>query len=88
MGNRKSEVSDLASEIGYEIIPNDATESIYLGFGIVVGILIGMIAVPLSVPASLGSGGGALVSGRSFGRARARPLTFWRFDISVGLDST
>lgn len=70
------EVSRVASNIGYEIVPDNLTDMVYLGFGILAGILIGLIVVPMGVPMSLGAGGGVLVSGLVFGWARAKHPTF------------
>ena len=70
------EVSSVASKIGYEIVPDNLTDMVYLGFGILAGILIGLIVVPMGVPMSLGAGGGVLVSGLVFGWARAKHPTF------------
>ena len=70
------EVSNVASQIGYEIVPSNITDMVYLGFGILAGILIGLIVVPVGVPLALGSGGGVLVSGLIFGWARAKHPTF------------
>ena len=70
------EVSSVARKIGYEIVPDNLTDMVYLGFGILAGILIGLIVVPMGVPMSLGAGGGVLVSGLVFGWARAKHPTF------------
>jgi aspartate-alanine antiporter len=70
------EVSSVAKQIGYEIVPDNITDMVYLGFGILAGILIGLIVVPMGVPMSLGAGGGVLVSGLIFGWARAKHPTF------------
>jgi putative transport protein len=70
------DVSRVARLVGYEVVPNDRTDFIYLGLGIFVGILIGMVTVRLGVPLSLGTGGGALLSGLVFGWARAKHPTF------------
>ncbi len=70
------EVSSVAGKIGYEIVPNNMTDMVYLGFGILAGILIGLIVVPIGVPLSLGAGGGVLISGLIFGWARAKHPTF------------
>lgn len=71
-----AEVRVAAKQIGYEIVPDVATDLVYLGFGVLVGVLIGLIVVPLGVPVSLGTGGGVLISGLMFGWARAKHPTF------------
>jgi AspT/YidE/YbjL antiporter-like protein len=71
-----AEVSGVAKQVGYEILPDITTDLVYLGLGILAGILIGLIVVPMGVPMSLGSGGGVLVSGLIFGWARAKHPTF------------
>lgn len=73
----QTDVSRVASVIGYAIIPSDKTDFIYLGVGIVVGLLIGLISVTVGgVPITLGSGGGALLAGLVFGWFRTKHLSF------------
>lgn len=75
----RSGLGKLASKVG-AVVKNDATDFIYLGFGIVVGSLIGQIVVRFgSVPMSLGTGGGCLISGLLFGWFRSRTQTFGAF---------
>lgn len=59
------------------VVRNDATDFIYLGFGIVAGSLLGQIVVKFGdVPLSLGTGGGCLVAGLVFGWLRSLRPTF------------
>ncbi|MGW2263877.1 aspartate-alanine antiporter [Streptomyces koyangensis] len=59
------------------VVKNDATDFIYLGFGIVAGSLLGQIVVKFGdVPLSLGTGGGCLVAGLVFGWLRSLRPTF------------
>ncbi|MEU8762057.1 aspartate-alanine antiporter [Streptomyces sp. NPDC048659] len=75
----RSGLGKLASKVG-AVVKNDATDFVYLGFGIVVGSLIGQIVVRFgSVPMSLGTGGGCLISGLLFGWFRSRKQTFGAF---------
>jgi AspT/YidE/YbjL antiporter-like protein len=65
--------------LGKAEVPDDVTDFVYLGGGLVLGILIGLVTVPLAgVPLSLGSAG-ALLSGLGFGWLRSRRPTFGRF---------
>jgi len=73
------DVARAARLLGEVEAPNDVTDFVYLGGGIVLGILIGLVTVPLAgVPLSLGSAG-ALLSGLGFGWLRSRRPTFGRF---------
>ncbi|MET7508327.1 aspartate-alanine antiporter [Streptomyces albidoflavus] len=59
------------------VVKNDATDFIYLGFGIVAGSLLGQVVVKFGdVPLSLGTGGGCLVAGLVFGWLRSLRPTF------------
>lgn len=60
-------------EAGYELVPSDKTDFVYLGTGIVVGLLIGLLGVRIGgVSLTLGSGGGALLAGLLFGWLRSK----------------
>ncbi|MGW4162676.1 aspartate-alanine antiporter [Streptomyces sp. NPDC004788] len=75
----RSGLGKLVAKIG-SVVKNDATDFVYLGFGIVAGSLIGQIVVRFGdVPLSLGTGGGCLVSGLLFGWFRSRSQTFGAF---------
>lgn len=72
-------LNKLVARIG-AVVRNDATDFIYLGFGIVAGSLLGQIVVRAGgIPLSLGTGGGCLVSGLVFGWFRSRRQTFGAF---------
>jgi aspartate-alanine antiporter len=71
-----AEVTVVAKQIGYEVVPDITTDLVYLGFGILAGVLIGLIVVNLGVSLSLGTGGGVLIAGLIFGWARAKHPTF------------
>jgi putative transport protein len=76
---KPQDVACAARLLGEAEIPNDVTDFVYLGGGLVLGVLIGLVTVPLSgVPLSLGSAG-ALLSGLGFGWLRSRRPTFGRF---------
>ncbi|SED61975.1 aspartate-alanine antiporter [Streptomyces sp. 2131.1] len=72
-------LNKLVAKIG-AVVKNDATDFIYLGFGIVAGSLLGQVVVRFGdIPMSLGTGGGCLVSGLLFGWFRCRRQTFGAF---------
>ena len=76
---KPEDVARAARLLGEAEAPNDVTDFVYLGGGLVLGILIGLVTVPLAgVPLSLGSAG-ALLSGLGFGWLRSRRPTFGRF---------
>ncbi|MFD7797146.1 aspartate-alanine antiporter [Streptomyces sp. NPDC059759] len=75
----RSGLNKLVARIG-SVVKNDATDFIYLGFGIAAGSLLGQIVVKIGdVPLSLGTGGGCLISGLLFGWFRSRSQTFGAF---------
>ncbi|MEU8774411.1 aspartate-alanine antiporter [Streptomyces sp. NPDC048606] len=75
----RSGLSRIVAKIG-TVAKNDATDFIYLGFGIAAGSLLGQIVVRFGgVPLSLGTGGGCLISGLLFGWFRSRRQTFGAF---------
>ncbi|MFF8377020.1 aspartate-alanine antiporter [Streptomyces sp. NPDC015661] len=75
----RSGLGRLAAKVG-ATVKNDATDFIYLGFGIVCGSLLGQVVVTFGgVPMSLGTGGGCLISGLLFGWFRSRSQTFGAF---------
>ncbi|RBP10370.1 aspartate-alanine antiporter [Roseiarcus fermentans] len=76
---KPEDVARAARLLGEAEAPNDTTDFVYLGGGLVLGILIGLVTVPLAgVPLALGSAG-ALLSGLGFGWLRSRRPTFGRF---------
>ncbi|MER5872301.1 aspartate-alanine antiporter [Streptomyces sp. NPDC002044] len=75
----RSGLDRVVAKIG-TVAKNDATDFIYLGFGIAFGSLLGQLVVRIGgVPLSLGTGGGCLVSGLLFGWFRSRRQTFGAF---------
>ncbi|GGZ57063.1 aspartate-alanine antiporter [Streptomyces subrutilus] len=75
----RSGLNRIVEKIG-TVAKNDATDFIYLGFGIAFGSLLGQIVVRFGgVPLSLGTGGGCLISGLLFGWFRSRRQTFGAF---------
>lgn len=75
----RSGLDRVVAKIG-TVAKNDATDFIYLGFGIALGSLLGQLVVRIGgVPLSLGTGGGCLVSGLLFGWFRSRRQTFGAF---------
>ncbi|MFI5659365.1 aspartate-alanine antiporter [Streptomyces sp. NPDC051684] len=75
----RSGLNKLVARIG-SVVKNDATDFIYLGFGIAAGSLLGQVVVKFGdIPMSLGTGGGCLISGLLFGWFRSRSQTFGAF---------
>lgn len=75
----RSGLDRIVAKIG-TVAKNDATDFIYLGFGIAFGSLLGQLSIRIAgVPLSLGTGGGCLVSGLLFGWFRSRRQTFGAF---------
>ncbi|MFV0678747.1 aspartate-alanine antiporter [Ottowia sp.] len=61
-------VAEAAARLGTELPPQDKTDFVFMGAGIVVGLLIGHISIMVGqMDLTLGLGGGALVSGLVFG---------------------
>jgi len=76
---KPEDVARAARLLGESEIPNNATDFVYLGGGLVTGILIGLVTVSIAgVSLSLGSAG-ALLSGLGFGWLRARRPIFGSF---------
>jgi AspT/YidE/YbjL antiporter-like protein len=76
---RPEDVAKAARLLGESEIPNNTTDFVYLGGGLVTGILIGLVTIPIAgVSLSLGSAG-ALLSGLGFGWLRARWPAFGSF---------
>ena len=71
------DVARAADQIGYTLVPSKLVDYVYLGFGMLTGMLIGMITVSVAgVPVALGTGGGCLISGLTFGWLRSKYHTF------------
>ena len=92
LGARR-DVERAAKELGYADRPTNATDMIFVGFGIVLGGLVGLLSVTVGgLPLTLTASGGALVMGLVFGWLRSVRPTFgripepamWVFD-TVGL---
>jgi putative transport protein len=92
LGARR-DVERAAAELGYADRPTNATDMIFVGFGIVLGGLVGLLSVTVGgLPLTLTASGGALVMGLVFGWLRSVRPTFgripepamWVFD-TVGL---
>jgi putative transport protein len=92
LGARR-DVERAAKELGYADRPTNATDMIFVGFGIVLGGLFGLLSVTVGgLPLTLTASGGALVMGLVFGWLRSVHPTFgripepamWVFD-TVGL---
>lgn len=78
-----ADVAKAARLLGVATIPDDVTDFVYLGTGLVVGILIGMVNIRVGKAAlSLGSAG-ALLSGLAFGWFRSLRPTFGRLPSSA-----
>mgnify|MGYP005873216775 FL=1 len=73
----KKEVEVAAKEIGYIDRPTNATDMVFVGFGILIGGLFGALAIHLGgIPISLSTSGGALIAGLLFGWLRSKRPTF------------
>lgn len=76
MGTKK-EVDTAAKIIGYADRPTQATDMVFVGFGIFIGALIGAITIHFGgIPVSLSTSGGALIAGLVLGWLRSRRPTF------------
>lgn len=80
-----SDTERAAKAAGYELVPSDKTDFVYLGLGVLVGLLIGLINVKVgNIPLTLGAGGGALLSGLVFGWMRAKRPMFGAMPHAAG----
>ena len=76
---KPEDVARAAGLLGEANAPDNVTDFVYLGGGLVIGILIGMVTVPVAgASLSLGSAG-ALLSGLAFGWLRSLRPTFGKF---------
>ncbi len=76
MGTKK-EVDIAAKAIGYADRPTQATDMVFVGFGIFIGALIGAITIHFGgIPVSLSTSGGALIAGLLLGWLRSKRPTF------------
>ncbi len=80
-----SDTERAAKAAGYELVPSDKTDFVYLGLGVLTGLLIGLLSVKVgNVPLTLGAGGGALLSGLVFGWMRAKRPMFGAMPHAAG----
>ena len=80
-----SDTERAAKAAGYELVPSDKTDFVYLGLGVLVGLLIGLLSVKVgNIPLTLGAGGGALLSGLVFGWMRAKRPMFGAMPHAAG----
>ena len=76
---KPEDVARAAHLLGEAKVPDNVTDFVYLGGGLVIGILIGMVTVPFAgASLSMGSAG-ALLSGLAFGWLRSLRPTFGKF---------
>jgi putative transport protein len=76
---KPEDVARAAGLLGEANAPDNVTDFVYLGGGLVIGVLIGMVTVPFAgASLSLGSAG-ALLSGLAFGWLRSLRPTFGKF---------
>lgn len=88
-----TDLDRVQAKIGYTISAAAITDFIFFGIGMTVGLLLGMMEFKLwGVPISIGSGGGCLLSGLTFGwlrsvhpRFAALPVGASNFLRDVGL---
>lgn len=65
---KKYEAMPAAREIGYPDIATNATDLVFVAFGILIGAVLGSLTLHISgVPLSLSSSGGVLIAGLFFG---------------------
>lgn len=82
---KPEDVARAGQLLGEAKVPDNTTDFVYLGGGLVLGILIGMVTVPLAgASLSLGSAG-ALLSGLAFGWLRSLRPTFGKFPPAATL---
>jgi putative transport protein len=66
------DLNRVQAKIGYRITAAAVTDFIFFGLGMLIGLLLGLIEFRLwGIPISIGSGGGCLLSGLSFGWLRS-----------------
>jgi AspT/YidE/YbjL antiporter-like protein len=76
---KPEDVARAAGLLGEASAPDNVTDFVYLGGGLVIGVLIGMVTAPFAgASLSLGSAG-ALLSGLAFGWLRSLRPTFGKF---------
>lgn len=76
VGTRK-EVEAAAKQLGYADRPTNATDMMFVGFGILLGGIVGALTIHAGgVPIRLSTSGGALIAGLVFGWIRSKHPTF------------
>ena len=66
------DLNRVQAKIGYKITAAAVTDFIFFGIGMLVGLLVGLIEFRIwGIPISIGSGGGCLLSGLTFGWLRS-----------------
>ncbi|MBC7575746.1 MAG: aspartate-alanine antiporter [Tardiphaga sp.] len=67
-----ADLNRVQGKIGYKITAAAVTDFIFFGIGMLIGIALGMIQFRIwGIPISIGSGGGCLLSGLTFGWLRS-----------------
>jgi aspartate-alanine antiporter len=69
----KPDVARGIKRLGYELVPTQKTDFVYLGLGVLIGMALGHLSGTVGgVSLALGTGGGCLLSGLLFGWVRSR----------------
>jgi putative transport protein len=69
----KDDVARGVKRLGYELVPTQKTDFVYLGLGVLIGMALGRLSGTIGgVSLALGTGGGCLLSGLLFGWIRSR----------------
>jgi putative transport protein len=69
----KDDVVRGVKRLGYELVPTQKTDFVYLGLGVLIGMALGRLSGTIGgVSLALGTGGGCLLSGLLFGWIRSR----------------
>ena len=78
------DVAEAVQEIGYSDRHTQATDMIFLGFGVALGCFVGALSVKIGgVPVSISTSGGTLLSGLFLGWLRNRRPSFGRIPSPV-----
>ncbi|MDE7241067.1 aspartate-alanine antiporter [Desulfovibrio sp.] len=79
-----TDVAEAVAEIGYSDRHTQATDMIFLGFGVALGCFVGALSVKIGgVPLSISTSGGTLLSGLFLGWLRNRRPSFGRIPSPV-----
>jgi putative transport protein len=69
----KDDVARGVKRLGYELVPTQKTDFVFLGLGVLIGMALGRLSGTIGgVSLALGTGGGCLLSGLLFGWIRSR----------------